>query len=274
MGDITRHVVKQGFKKKRPKVDGVDTTKMTTEQRAKWQSLVLTLTRYGTSRRFGDQLRSFGFILTAASLRKHTIEELEDLLDRARVCCQQATVEGMFSQAALSAVGFAESAVANTPGLKDKILLSGLTESLKQDEGFMAALEQMSIDYGSFISCPPEYRLLMAFTAAAGRTHAINLFVRKRAEMIAAASQEGETLKTKTMLNEEKGDAEELHFDAKKVTGAEVEKKGHRCTSEKTKKVTGAQVKKTKKGHRCTSETNLKRSNSFLLAAKRKGRQP
>ena len=113
----------------------------------------------------------------------------------------------------------------------------------------------MSIDYGSFISCPPEYRLLMAFTAAAGRTHAINLFMRKRAEMIAAASQEGETLETKTMLNEEKGDAEELHFDEKKVTGTEVKKskkvtgaevkkqKSHRCRSEKTKKVTGAQMK-------------------------------
>ena len=43
MSDIARHVVKQGFKKKRPKVDGVDTTKMTAEQQAKWQSLVLTL---------------------------------------------------------------------------------------------------------------------------------------------------------------------------------------------------------------------------------------
>ena len=104
------------------------------------------------------------------------------------MCCQQATVEGIFSQAALSAVGFAESAVANTPDLRHDILVAGLTESLKQDEGFMAALEQMSIDYGSFISCPPEYRLFMGFTAAAGRTYAINLFVRKRAEMIAVAS--------------------------------------------------------------------------------------
>ena len=72
-----------------------------------------------------------------------------------------------------------------------------MTESLKPDEGFMAALEQMSIDYGSFISCPPEYRLLMIFTAATGRTHAINLFMRKRAETIAVASQEGETLQLK-----------------------------------------------------------------------------
>ena len=163
---------------------------MSTEERGKWQSLVLTLTRYGASRRFGDQLRSFGFTLTASRLRQHTIEELEDMLDRARVCCQQATVEGMFSQAALSAVGFAEAAVGNTPGLRDKVLLSSLTEGLKQDEGFMSALEQLSIDYGSFVACPPEYRIMMAFTAAAGRTHALNLFMRKRGEMVAAATKE------------------------------------------------------------------------------------
>jgi len=170
---------------------------MTTEERGKWQSLVLTLTRYGASRRFGDQLRSFGFNLTAASLRNHTVVELEDLLDRARICCQQATVEGMFSSAALSAVGLAEGVVCSTPGLRDKVLLKGLTESLKQDEGFMAALEQLSIDYGSFVSCPPEYRLMLAFTAAAGRTHAMNLFLKKICELVAAAAKQDNAVATK-----------------------------------------------------------------------------
>ena len=91
----------------------------------------------------------------------------------------------MFSQAALSAVGFVESAVCATPTLKDKVLISGLTEGLRQDESFMSALEQLSIDMGSFVACPPEYRLMMAFVAAAGRTHAVNLFMKKRKDMIA-----------------------------------------------------------------------------------------
>ena len=67
------------------------------------------------------------------------------------MCCQQATVEGMFGQAALGAVSFAEPAVANTPGLRDEVLLPGLTKSLKQDESFISALERISIDYGSLI---------------------------------------------------------------------------------------------------------------------------
>jgi hypothetical protein len=209
MGASAVRMAQQTFTQK-PKKQGVDTTKMSTEERGKWQSLVLTLTRYGASRRFGDQLRSFGFTLTASRLRQHTIEELEDMLDRARVCCQQATVEGMFSQAALSAVGFAEAAIGNTPGLRDKVLLSGLTEGLKQDEGFMSALEQLSIDYGSFVACPPEYRLMMAFTAAAGRTHALNLFMRKRGEMVAAATKEATKEAEESPVSISSADAEEV----------------------------------------------------------------
>ena len=67
------------------------------------------------------------------------------------------------------------------------MLLTELTESLRQGEGFMSALEQLSIDYGYFVACPPKYRLMMAFTAAAGRTHALNLLVKKSGEMGDAA---------------------------------------------------------------------------------------
>ena len=165
----------------------VCTADMTTEERSRWQSLILTLSRYGASRRFGELLRSYGFTLSASALRRLGVDELEDVLDRVRMCFQQATVEGMFSQAALAAVGFVESAVVSTPALRKRMLLSGLTDSLRQDEGFMSALEQLSIDMGSFVACPPEYRLMMAFTAAAGRTHAMNLFMKKRAGMVARA---------------------------------------------------------------------------------------
>ena len=38
---------------------------------------------------------------------------------------------------------------------------------------------------GSFVACSPEYRLMMAFVAAAGRTHTVNLFMKKHKDMIA-----------------------------------------------------------------------------------------
>jgi hypothetical protein len=93
----------------------------------------------------------------------------------------------MFSQVARSAVGFFEPAVCATPILKDKILFFGLTEGLRQDKSFISALEQLSIGMGSFVACPPEYRLMMAFVAAAGRNHAVNLFMKKCKDMIACS---------------------------------------------------------------------------------------
>ena len=56
--------------------------------------------------------------------------------------------------------------------------------------------------------------------------------------MIAVASREGETLKIKSMSNDKKGDAEKLHIDAKKVTGAQ---------EKRSKKFAGAQEKRSKK---------------------------
>ena len=64
---------------------GVCTADMTTEERSRWQSLPLTLSRYGASRRFGEMLRSFGFNLSTTALKKLDIDKLEDVLDRARV---------------------------------------------------------------------------------------------------------------------------------------------------------------------------------------------
>ena len=99
-------------------------------------------------------------------------------------------MEGMFGQAALSTVGLGETAVVNTPGLNAKVKLKGLTESLRQDQACMTALEQCSIDYGCSWAVGPEYRLGMAFVAAAGRQHALNSFLEMRAKMAQAEEQE------------------------------------------------------------------------------------
>jgi hypothetical protein len=60
---------------------------MTMEELSRWQSLLLALWRYGAGRRFGELLRSFEFNLSTTALKKLDIDELEDVLDRARVCC-------------------------------------------------------------------------------------------------------------------------------------------------------------------------------------------
>ena len=105
------------------------------------------------------------------------------------------------------------------PTLKDNVLISDLTEGLRQDESFMSALEQLSTDMGSFVACPPEYRLMMAFVAAAGRTHAVNLFMKKHKEMIARS---GGAPATKEEAVAEEKDSDEGFGEKEKQDGETV----------------------------------------------------
>jgi hypothetical protein len=156
---------------------------MTSEERANWQTLVMTLRRYSASKTFGPLLASYNFDLSMTAMKQMTVPQLEDVLDRARICCQNSTMTGMFGEAAISCVGLVEQGVTRSP-LGKRLLLQGLTESVRNDSSFMTALEQCSIDYGCSWACRPEYRLLMSFVAAAGRTHAVNAFLKVRGEAV------------------------------------------------------------------------------------------
>ena len=159
------------------------TEAMSSEERAKWQTLVMTLRRYSASKTFGPLLASYNFDLSMTAMKQMTVPQLEDVLDRARICCQNSTMTGMFGEAAISCVGLVEQGVTRSP-LGKRLLLQGLTESVRNDSSFMTALEQCSIDYGCSWACRPEYRLLMSFVAAAGRTHAVNAFLKVRGEAV------------------------------------------------------------------------------------------
>ena len=50
----------------------------------KHQEHVLMLSRYGSSSRFGEYLKSLSFVLTPIKLRKLKLEQLEELLERVR----------------------------------------------------------------------------------------------------------------------------------------------------------------------------------------------
>ena len=128
------------------------TESMTSEERAKWQTLVMTLRRYSASKTFGPLLASYNFDLSMTAMKQMTVPQLEDVLDRARICCQNSTMTGMFGEAAISCVGLVEQGVTRSP-LGKRLLLQGLTESVRNDSSFMTALEQCSIDYGCSWAC-------------------------------------------------------------------------------------------------------------------------
>ena len=75
----------------------------------------------------------------------------------------------------------------------------------------MSALEQLNIDMSSFVACPQEYRLMMTFVAAVGRTHAVNLFIKKRKDMI---SRSGAVPATKEEDVAEEKDQEDIDDEA------------------------------------------------------------
>ena len=56
------------------------------EEIDKSQMLIMELTRYGASSRFGDYLSQNGFKLTPSQLKKLTIEELEEQKSRVTLC--------------------------------------------------------------------------------------------------------------------------------------------------------------------------------------------
>ncbi len=56
------------------------------EEIKKSQELIVTLTRYGASTRLGPYLSDQGFKLTATALKKLDVEELQEMLERVKIC--------------------------------------------------------------------------------------------------------------------------------------------------------------------------------------------
>jgi len=56
------------------------------------QEHCLMLSRYGSSPRFGEYLKSLSFVLTPVKLRKLKLEQLEELLERVRTSVANKTV--------------------------------------------------------------------------------------------------------------------------------------------------------------------------------------
>ncbi len=54
------------------------TSKKTEEQINEHQSLVIMLSRYGSSTRFSEYLKSMGFVLTISQLKKMELDELQE----------------------------------------------------------------------------------------------------------------------------------------------------------------------------------------------------
>ena len=158
------------------------------EEIARHQSLLMQLTRFGLSDRFGPYLKSLSFVLTASHLRSQEIEELEETLQRCKCACMNRGSTDFFSNAVLAVAQGAEIALCKS---SIPIEAHGFAEMLKKDQQFMDILHLLELSsnltYGS-----PYVLLAYSLMGSLSKTHSINKFLKARAQF-AVAQQKLET---------------------------------------------------------------------------------
>ena len=153
--------------------------KPNTEQIQEHQELCLMLSRYGSSERFGDYLKSLTFQLTPAKLRKLNLEQLHEMLDRVRTSIANKTVSDIWTNSIMYGIGAVEN-VCTMTRLNDTIKLKGLSEVLSEDEGFLDLLEELKLNNQNLAYVSPYTRLAYILLTSIARVHGINVMMDNR----------------------------------------------------------------------------------------------
>ena len=143
------------------------------------QEYCLMLSRYGSSPRFGEYLKSLSFVLTPIKLRKLKLEQLEELLERVRTSVANKTVSDIWSNSITSGLGMIEN-VCTMTRLNDTIKLKGLTELLREDETFLDLLEELKLNNQNLAYVSPYTRLAYTLLSSIFHVHGLNTMLDKR----------------------------------------------------------------------------------------------
>jgi hypothetical protein len=143
------------------------------------QEHCLMLSRYGSSPRFGEYLKSLSFVLTPIKLRKLKLEQLEELLERVRTSVANKTVSDIWNNSITSGLGMIEN-VCTMTRLNDTIKLKGLTEMLKEDENFLDLLEELKLNNQNLAYVSPYTRLAYTLLSSIFHVHGLNTMLDKR----------------------------------------------------------------------------------------------
>jgi len=144
------------------------------------QEFVLMLSRYGTSSRFGEYLKSLSFQLNPIKLRKLKLECLEELLERVRTSVANRTISDVWTNSITAGLSMAENLCTQTR-LNDTIKLKGLTEMLKDDEAFLDLLEELKLNNQNLAYVSPYTRLAYTLLTSVMTVHGINTMLDKKA---------------------------------------------------------------------------------------------
>lgn len=143
------------------------------------QEHVLMLSRYGTSPRFGEYLKSLSFELTVPKLKKQKVNELEELLERVRTSVANKTVSDLWTDTIMSGVSMAENLCLMTK-VGENVRLKGITEVLKEDESFLDLCEELKLNNQNLAYTSPYTRLAYTLLTVGFHVHSVNTLVEKR----------------------------------------------------------------------------------------------
>ena len=157
------------------------------EDVSKHQEKLMTLTRWGAHDRFKAYLSDQGFTLTVGALKKKSLGELEELEQRVRICVGARGQSTFISQLALVGVYWVECIATSSENFKMRFDVTGVSDSLKQNDTFLDAIAQLEMDYASFSSFGPKTRIVIQILMAMSQANNANQALKSIQQMSADA---------------------------------------------------------------------------------------
>jgi len=155
------------------------------EEIAKREELLLSLCRYGNSKRLGAYLSSLEFSFDPKKLRQMTSDDLSEMLTRVETALSHKNQNSYIGTGIKITTGFIERVTSQHPVLSRTFNCAGLTMALEQNEDYLDALEELDIKYGTKFKVGPETRVALAYAGSTATVVAAN-------RQIAAATQAAE----------------------------------------------------------------------------------
>jgi hypothetical protein len=151
-------------------------SKKTEEEVNDHQSHVIMLSRYGSSKRFAEYLKSMGFTLTVTHLKKMETDELVELLARVKTSIDN---KNFWEELTFGVIQTGEVFV-NATTLSQRLKIAGITEALRGDETFLDLIEQLELENQNLVYTSPYIRLVYSVVSSAMKCHAVNSMMEKR----------------------------------------------------------------------------------------------
>ena len=145
----------------------------TSDDIEKHQEHVLMLSRYGSHERFSEYLGKLAFELKPATLKKKSLNELTELLQRVRTSVSNKNVSDVFTELSFGAIHAAETIV-TVSRLGETVRLKGITDVLKEDETFLDLLSIAELENQNLSYVSPYIRMIYTVATAGMKVHAIN----------------------------------------------------------------------------------------------------